>query len=179
MKSSFDRIRLFDTARNRGFTIVEIMIVLAIGSLILSIILFALPAVARNTRNGQRKQEVQAILSAVSQYELNNSGNLPQSAAFLKYTKVNLYDKSIVKIIPPGPATTNGINVFIYGDWSSAPVVISGTTNTAIVNIYNYQKCETNTGGGSNNGGAGYNDVVALYAVENGKLLGGSQCQQI
>jgi len=34
------------------------------------------------------------------------------------------------------------------------------------VEVYNYEKCATNNTGGASTTGAGYEDVVALYALE-------------
>lgn len=66
--------------KSEGFTIIEVMIVLAIAALILLIVLLAVPALQRSSRNTQRKNDVAAVLSAVSNYISNNNGQLPQSA---------------------------------------------------------------------------------------------------
>ena len=44
--------------RNQGFTIIEVMIVLAIAGLIMLIVFLAVPALQRNQRNTARKQDV-------------------------------------------------------------------------------------------------------------------------
>src|SRR5262249_21749913 len=61
----------------KGFTVMETMIVLAIGGMIFTIVFLAVPALTRSNRNNQRRQDVQAILEAVSRYELNDSGKFP------------------------------------------------------------------------------------------------------
>ncbi len=63
-----------------GFTIIEVLIVMGVFGLITVIIFLALPALQRTSRNNQRKQDVQTVLELVSRYELNNSGNVPDSA---------------------------------------------------------------------------------------------------
>jgi prepilin-type N-terminal cleavage/methylation domain-containing protein len=66
---------------NSGFTIIEVMIVLAIAGLILLIVFLAVPALQRNSRNTQRKNDVSSILGAINEYTSNNSGALPTTCA--------------------------------------------------------------------------------------------------
>lgn len=64
-----------------GFTIIEVLIVLAIAGLILLVVFMAVPALQRNSRNTQRKSDVSALLGAVSEYTSNNAGAMPTTAA--------------------------------------------------------------------------------------------------
>ena len=66
--------------RGSGFTIIEVLIVLAIAGLILLIVFLAVPALQRNSRNTQRKNDVSAILAGVNEYMANNNGSLPSAA---------------------------------------------------------------------------------------------------
>lgn len=63
-----------------GFTIIEVMIVLAIAAVILLIVFLAVPALQRSSRNTQRKNDVAALLGAVNEYEGNNSGAVPAAS---------------------------------------------------------------------------------------------------
>src|SRR5476649_1251824 len=62
---------------SKGFTIIEVMIVLAIAALILLIVFLAVPALQRNSRNTQRKNDVGAILGGYNDYITNNNGSAP------------------------------------------------------------------------------------------------------
>lgn len=62
---------------NQGFTIIEVLIVLAIAGLILLIVFLAVPALQRNSRNTQRRNDVSALLAGVQEYANNNNGALP------------------------------------------------------------------------------------------------------
>ncbi|HVI60884.1 MAG TPA: prepilin-type N-terminal cleavage/methylation domain-containing protein [Candidatus Saccharimonadales bacterium] len=64
-------------SRNDGFTIIEVMIVLAIAALILLIVLLAVPALQRNSRNTAIKNDASAITAAVSEFGSNNEGATP------------------------------------------------------------------------------------------------------
>lgn len=66
--------------REKGFTIIEVLIVLAIAGLILLIVFLAVPALQRNARNTSRKDDVAALLGAISEFENNNGGQLPAVA---------------------------------------------------------------------------------------------------
>lgn len=62
---------------SKGFTIIEVMIVLAIAGLILLIVFLAVPALQRNSRNTQRKADSAHIGSLIGEYESNNNGKVP------------------------------------------------------------------------------------------------------
>src|SRR5277367_1463495 len=64
----------------KGFTIIEVMIVLAIAGLILLIVFLAVPALQRNSRNTQRKSDVGRVGSAIQTVIANNNGTLPAPA---------------------------------------------------------------------------------------------------
>jgi type II secretory pathway pseudopilin PulG len=154
--------------KTSGFTVVETIIVLAVGSLILLIVLFAIPALQRSSRNNQRRQDAQSILAAVSHWELNHSGNIPQSSDnYLQDTRTKLFYYD-----------TAAITIHTFSGSSASPATVSPATNLDKIDIYNYQKCSTTAHGGSTKVGAGYSDVAALYAIETGGGISG-QCQQL
>lgn len=62
---------------NAGFTIIEVLIVLAIAGLILLIVFLAVPALQRSSRNTAIKNDVQNVVGGVSEYQGANNGALP------------------------------------------------------------------------------------------------------
>lgn len=60
--------------RNQGFTIVEVMIVLAIGGLIMLIVFLAVPALQRTSRNNARNNDAARVAAAVTECLANNNG---------------------------------------------------------------------------------------------------------
>ncbi len=65
---------------NKGFTIIEVMIVLAIAGLIMAIVFLAVPALQRNQRNNARKSDVNRIASSVISFYAN-TGSTPATTA--------------------------------------------------------------------------------------------------
>ena len=59
-----------------GFTIIEVMIVLAIAAVIMLIVFLAIPALQRNSRNTQRSNDAARIAGAINECLANNNGNL-------------------------------------------------------------------------------------------------------
>src|SRR5437868_10963221 len=60
----------------QGFTIIEVMIVLAIAGLILLIVFLAVPALQRSSRNSERKTDVGRVGSAATTIVSNNNGSM-------------------------------------------------------------------------------------------------------
>lgn len=69
-------------AQNKnGFTIIEVVLVLAIAALIFLMVFIALPALQRNQRDTQRKDDIGRTLTAVNNYQSNNRGKLPHQGS--------------------------------------------------------------------------------------------------
>ena len=52
----------------KGFTIIEVVLVLAIGGLIFLMVFIALPALQRSQRDTQRKDDLARFMSATIEY---------------------------------------------------------------------------------------------------------------
>ena len=63
----------------KGFTIIEVVLVLAIAGLIFLMVFLALPALQRSQRDTQRKNDLSKILAAVNEYRAANKGKLPSN----------------------------------------------------------------------------------------------------
>lgn len=60
-----------------GFTIIEVVLVLAIAALIFLMIFVALPALQRGQANNARKNDAATIAAAINTYRTNKNGQLP------------------------------------------------------------------------------------------------------
>lgn len=64
-----------------GFTIIEVMIVLAIAALILVVVLIAVPQLQRNQRNSARRDISGRIKAELDNFAGNNNGTYPAPVA--------------------------------------------------------------------------------------------------
>ena len=60
-----------------GFTIIEVVLVLAIAGLIFMMVFLALPALQRAQRDTQRSDDIARLQAAINSYQANNRGRLP------------------------------------------------------------------------------------------------------
>lgn len=63
-----------------GFTIIEVVLVLAIAGLIFLIVFLAVPALQRSQRDTQRRNDFTRFMAQVQQFQTNNSGRVPTQA---------------------------------------------------------------------------------------------------
>lgn len=69
------------TNKQRGFTIIEVVLVLAIAGLIFLMVFIALPALQRNQRDTDRRATVGKVAAAITTFQSNKRGRLPCTAA--------------------------------------------------------------------------------------------------
>ncbi len=183
------------TDDSSGFTIVEVLIVLAIAGLIFSLILLAVPALTRSSRNSERRTGVASILHSVSFYALNHGGSIVPSCTFsgatscvalfqsLSFAKIPYYNGAngfgTGFVVCDGTYSSGSLSFGTNADCSPASSSQPTRTDPDKVLIFNYQHCDPNTPGAGTNIGAGYSDVVALYAIETGSATGAGQCQEL
>ena len=74
-------LKQYKSKDQKGFTIIEVLIVLAIAGLILLIVFLAVPALQRNSRTTQYKNGASAVLGAVNKFVNNNQGQQPTTCA--------------------------------------------------------------------------------------------------
>jgi prepilin-type N-terminal cleavage/methylation domain-containing protein len=68
---------LLKTKKAEGFTIIEVMIVLAIAGLIMVIVFIAVPQLQRNQRDNARQNIVNRVEAEIQTYGGNNQGTYP------------------------------------------------------------------------------------------------------
>lgn len=68
--------------KTEGFTIIEVLIVLAIAGLIMLIVFLAVPALQRNSRNTQRTNDASRLSSAITECLNNKNGKVASCDAF-------------------------------------------------------------------------------------------------
>lgn len=71
--------------KDKGFTIIEVVLVLAIAGLIFLMVFIALPAMQRGQRDQSRKTDVNLVATAVTNYTGSNRGNWPSQDRLREY----------------------------------------------------------------------------------------------
>jgi prepilin-type N-terminal cleavage/methylation domain-containing protein len=69
----------------KGFTIIEVVLVLAIAGLIFLMVFIALPALQRSQRDSARKTEAGTVVSSIQSYMSNNRNAIPTAAQITQY----------------------------------------------------------------------------------------------
>ncbi len=68
----------------KGFTIIEVVLVLAIAGLIFMMVFLALPALQRSQRDTQRRDDMARFQAQIANYQTNNRGQVPNNTATTK-----------------------------------------------------------------------------------------------
>ena len=147
LQAKKDRIASKD---ERGFTIIEVLIVLVIAGLIMLIVFLAVPALQRNSRNTQRTNDASLIGGAVNECVNNKNGQVGSCDELTELQAVSL-DTSKLGVLKT-------VNV-VSGD-PTAPT--AGQLDRA--NVGFTAKCNTAGDAVDNNGTA--RQAVVLYRAE-------------
>lgn len=111
---------MLDKIKNRkesGFTIVEVMIVLAIAGLIILVVFLAVPALQRNSRNTERTSDASLVGAAVNECLSNRNGQrtaCDQTAEITPYidtSKLRQLTTPTVVTTTTGPTNQTDIHV--------------------------------------------------------------------
>ncbi|HSX05761.1 MAG TPA: type II secretion system protein [Candidatus Saccharimonadales bacterium] len=162
-------LKQLKTRNQKGFTIIEVLIVLAIAGLIMVVVFLAVPALQRSQRNQSRKTDANNLLSAIADFTGNNGGTPPASQTDINTATSNTkfgYFKAV--------------NVF-YGTTPTATVSASSTTpaadtnTTEEINIYVGKICTSATTAATATG-ANSRNVAMQYVVEQASGNGILQC---
>ena len=155
MKTKFSDLR-----KQNGFTIIEIMIVLAVAALIMLIVFLAVPALQRSAHNTQRTADATKIANAVNEC-LSNRNDVIASC------------DTDTDIISSGSnqATldTSTLQQLTTVDISSAPSPVAFPSGNQTAYVYFGLTC---TNDGSNHQSGNAQDFVVLY--NNQSSSGGS-----
>lgn len=81
MAGSRKNMRKKDTGDMGGFTIIEVVLVLAIAGLIFLMVLIALPSLQRSQRDTERRNKMANVQTKVMDYQNNNNGKLPNDGS--------------------------------------------------------------------------------------------------
>lgn len=124
--------------KEKGFTIIEVVLVLAIAGLIFLMVFIALPALQRNQRDAARKSEVSTVLASITTYQSNNRGQSPTDDA----STFGKYLDSTVTSVGGTITLASGTTVTRFTGTISGATTVSGITQDNIVFVVG-AKCDT------------------------------------
>lgn len=145
--------------KEEGFTIIEVMIVLAIAGLIILVVLLAIPALQRNSRNTSIKNDASAVAAAINEYSGSNNGRMP--------TTYSIADGTI-NVGGSGTPTTGKAQGGTTGGLGEAP----GEGEVGVINVTFGNKCADD---GAGVGPASPRSAAILYNTETSTTTA-SQC---
>lgn len=111
-----------------GFTIIEVMIVLAIAGLILAIVFIAVPQLQRNTRDNTRQNIVTRVKAEIETYASNNQGKYPYAAG---PDWTSFYNRYLQELVNQGSLNDPSSGTAVVGSASGTPASFSIAAYTA------------------------------------------------
>jgi len=151
-----------------GFTIIEVMIVLAIAGLIMVIVFIAVPQLQRQQRNNARTSVINRISTEVNNYASNNVGAIPTADNNATTGFVGTTGGFYVRYINNNASQFNDPstgNIMTFSAWASDAAVSSSTVGTVF-----YATGRICNGEASTNTGAGNRNFVVMSKLEGGAI---------
>lgn len=118
--------------KEKGFTIIEVVLVLAIAGLIFLMVFIALPALQRNQRDTQRRNDLSRAITAVTNYQTNNRNKLPVSPSDWVSLRTNYLQIGGDSFDDPSRGT------YVFKVPGQTPTY---DTTTATINVFASQVC--------------------------------------
>lgn len=151
--------------KREGFTIIEVVLVLAIAGLIFLIVFLAVPALQRSQRDTQRKNDISRLSAQINSYQSNNKGAVPvaDTAGFVT--------NFITPYLEVGGDTFTDPNGSAYTALTPLYGTGAGPTNAGQIRYATTARCAAN---GAIAAGTGARQVAVSIGLEGG----GAYCQQ-
>ena len=149
------------STNKHGFTIIEVVLVLAIAGLIFLMVFVALPALQRSQRDTQRKNDVGRMVTALTTY-YSNKGSMPNDKA--DFSDLNDY---LGDFKDPGTGATYVGSVASLSSSQTGQEIAAISGKVPTITVYKNAKCNSDNKADYKSGGS-YFAVVAK--IESGAL---------
>lgn len=147
--------------KNQGFTIIEVLIVLAIAGLILLVVFLAVPALQRNSRNTQIRNDAANLAGYINDFAANNNGAFPAEVCYDE-------DTGVVSAVKTGDCASGARSeigkIRASIGWTAGAPPATPATSHLYVNL-NFRCNDTGDGLGS---AANRSVAVIFYAETSG-----------
>jgi len=128
--------------KEKGFTLIEIVLVLAIAGLLLVIVFLAVSGAQKSRRDTQRKTDLGRVAATLENYASNNNGAYPASQAAFNTAFTGSYaitngtdplsgtDYTYAGLVTPASGTSAGLSYVISGRvWTVCIGLEQGTSS--------------------------------------------------
>lgn len=119
----------------KGFTIIEVVLVLAIAGLIFLMVFVALPALQSGQRDTARKQDVGNVGTAINNYSSANRGKIPTTAQLAGNTSGTPGEGFLTSV------SDNVSSVEIVGTQASSAQAGNKTAEDGVIHVYLGTRC--------------------------------------
>ncbi|MEO8691526.1 MAG: type II secretion system protein [Candidatus Saccharimonas sp.] len=158
--------------KQRGFTIIEVVLVLAIAALIFLMVFIALPALQRNQRDQSRKDELGKVVSAINTYQSNKGGANPTNGIDLNgyidgvAATNDVGEKDSAHTVGPSDAyIDNNYYVTVKALTTDGS---TGNADTNIIQVFTSAKCNATNDGAVR---ASKRSAAVMIQLENGDSI--------
>lgn len=131
---------MLNKTRNKGFTLLEILLVVAIISILAGIVIVAINPAKQlgDARNAQRKSDVQTILNGVYQYVIDSQGRLPtigdSSSEITSFISASTTCHDLTSSPSIAGTVTTGNTIFTYMICKSTATSCSNSLSDSVAN---------------------------------------------
>ncbi len=109
--------------QDEGFTIIEVVLVLAIAGLIFLMVFIALPSLQKGQRDTQRKGDLSRVSTQLNNYKSSTRGNIPTESTLGTFVSKYL-----------GDGATNSVAGDEYSDPNTGPYAVRYNDEAEILN---------------------------------------------
>jgi prepilin-type N-terminal cleavage/methylation domain-containing protein len=156
-------------SRNEGFTIIEVMIVLAIAGLIILIVLLAIPALQRNSRNTAIRNDASSVAGGVSEFESNNDGQVPTTLTSANGTVA--ISSTVAGTTPTNAKTQGNTTTAVVATAPIAPTASTPSPAVGTIAVLVGRKCELNgTYTPGTAGDVSARSIAVYYTIESSNI---------
>ena len=152
----------------KGFTIIEVALVLAIGALIFLVVFLAVPALQRNQRNDAKKRDVSNVVEAIASYISNNpSGSLGAVGTVVYRDNKGVSGATFGDYLDTLSNNTETVSIASRVQDIAGS---SGNNNSGKIFVIPGQRCQSTSGGGLSKATNRQAAVVAVIETANGHV---------
>ena len=155
----------------QGFTIIEVVLVLAIAALIFLMVFIALPALQRGQRDAGRKNDVSIVVSALQTYLSNNRGSFGTGTTVISGPTLQKYVDRLSQYQPTDISVTKDATSGKYSATKDTIKVYTGVTCDASMPAPGDLRMQLNK--------AGSRQAAVITALENSGTQEQVYCQEL